>query len=343
MRERFTRRLPLVFGLACVVLHLAILRGEGIPREWLRSIVATLAGGATVFLTGTMCRRMGGGAWAQTLAMIPAIVAPVYLAQRRVFGNEVLDVFFWTLAAAVLARLFVTAEKALWIALGAVLGVGLLNSTNVLWLGFGLAIGLRFSPQRGWYMTVWPWIAGALSLAIFAPHVAWEARNGWPALQSFRSAIAEGAATHSTPAFLWGQLVEMNPVTILVWGAGLVFLLLPGEGRRFRPFALVYLSVLLLRTAFPSSRSSDMAPAYPPLLAAGGVALESWWSSRTRSRQTGASARRGPSAGSTRIESPGRTSPPTSAMPMTAALSTTRPAASCPFVAARSPAFSPSI
>ena len=189
-------------------------------------------------------------------------------------------------------------------------------------------------------MSAWPWIGGAIALAIYSPYLVWQGRNDWPMLQHFRSVIAQQAATHTTAGFLLGQLVEMHPATILVWGSGLVFLLLPGEGRRFRPFALVYLSVLLLRTAFPSSRPSDMASAYPPLLAAGGVALERWIGAL---RQTGASARRGPSGGSTRIESPARTSPPVTTMPMTAALSTTRPDSSRPFVASSSPGWSPSI
>lgn len=378
MRERFTRQLPLVLGLACVALQLALARGSIASQPELDSIgrtqqlawgyadgpplsiallrlvrlifgdsllalrvVPALAGGATVALTGVICRRMGGGAWAQALAMIPAIVAPAYLAQRQVYGKDVLDVFFWTVCAFVLVKLFATGERVLWIALGIVLGVGLLNSTSVLWLGFGLAIGLRLSPQRGWYMSAWPWIAGVLSFLIFAPHLAWQVQHGWPTLQLFRSALGSGAAARAPADFLWGQLSVMNPATILVAACGLVFLFLPGEGRAFRPFAFVFVSVLLLRAVFPGSRPSDLAPAYPPLLAAGGVALTRW--SRRRALHTGASGRRGPSGGSTRIESPGRTSPPTTTIPMTAARSTTRPLSSTPFVAASRPASSLSI
>ena len=137
-------------------------------------LLPALAGAATVYLTGWTCRRMGGGRLAQALAMLSVIVAPAYLFFHHIFSMNAFDVLLWTAAGAVLVRVFDDGDRRLWILLGAVLGLGLLNKISVLWLGFGLLVGLRASrAQRGWYMTSWPWLSGALAFAIFSPHIAW--------------------------------------------------------------------------------------------------------------------------------------------------------------------------
>jgi hypothetical protein len=67
--------------------------------------------------------------------------------------------------------------------LGVVLGIGLLNKLSVLWLGFGLTLGLLLTPSRRLLATPGPWLAAAIALALFSPHVIWQLRNDLPTLE----------------------------------------------------------------------------------------------------------------------------------------------------------------
>ena len=74
--------------------------------------------------------------------------------------------------------------------------------------------------------------------------------------------------------FLLDQFLSMNPGAAPVWIAGLVFGLAGGARTRGRVLALVYVAVFALLLLAGRSRASYLAPAYPSLLALGGVAWE---------------------------------------------------------------------
>ncbi len=247
-----------------------VLLGDSLPA--LRLLPA-LAGAATVWLAGWICWRMRGGPIGQALAMTAAIGAPVLLGANHVYSMNAFDVLFWTLAAAILVRVFDDGDAKLWLLLGVVLGLGLMNKISVLWLGFGLVIGLRFTQQRGWLTTKWPWLAGTIAFAIFAPHVAWQVQRGWPTLEFMRNAVQIKMQPITPPQFLLELLLELNPAALPVWLGGLAFLLLAPAARKHRPLALMFLVILALLMAFRSVRPSYLAAAAPMLFAAGGAAI----------------------------------------------------------------------
>ena len=109
---------------------------------------------------------------------------------------------------------------------------------------------------------------------IVLPHVLWQIANGWPTLEFIRNASADKMQENSVVHFLVDQLTNAHPVTAPVWIAGLCFLLFARKARPYRGLACVYLVPLVILLANRTSRSGYLAPAYPVLLAAGGVALE---------------------------------------------------------------------
>ncbi|HXG56140.1 MAG TPA: hypothetical protein VNJ03_12240, partial [Vicinamibacterales bacterium] len=76
--------------------------------------------------------------------------------------------------------------------------------------------------------------------------------------------------------------MNMHPVTAPVWIAGLCFLLFARNARSYRALACIYLVPLAILLLNRTSRSGYLAPAYPLLCAAGGVALQPWLSTRPR-------------------------------------------------------------
>src|SRR5437867_12080821 len=67
-------------------------------------IVPVLCGVATVVMVGVIGRRLGGGRFAQGLAALCALMAPVFLGQDRYYSMNVFDLLLWTVAVWALVR-----------------------------------------------------------------------------------------------------------------------------------------------------------------------------------------------------------------------------------------------
>jgi hypothetical protein len=238
-------------------------------------VVSALASAAVVWLTGNIARRLGAGAFGEALAMTAAAVAPVMLAFGTFYSMNVFDILFWALAARVTIDVIDDPADRRWIALGVVLGLGLLNKASVLWLGAGLGAGLLLTPARRLLLTRGPWLAGAVAAIFLAPHVWWQVQHGWPTAEFIREASRGKMLTNTPLSFVSDQILNMHPLTLPVWGAGLVALLLDQRLRRWRVLGIAFLAVTVILVVNRTSRSAYLTPAYPMLLAAGGV----WWES----------------------------------------------------------------
>ncbi len=77
------------------------LLGDSLPA--LRLLPA-LAGATTVLLTGLLARAFGGGRFAQALACLAVVLAPVHLVTDHFYSMNTFDTLFWTLASLLLWR-----------------------------------------------------------------------------------------------------------------------------------------------------------------------------------------------------------------------------------------------
>lgn len=238
-------------------------------------LVSVCTGAAVVFLAGWLARELGGGRFAQALAALCALAAPVYLFLFHTFSMNPFDVLFWTLGALVVARIVRTGNGRLWLLFGLVAGLGLLNKHSLLFFGFGVAVGLLLTPERRHLRERWIWLGGAIVAVLVLPHVIWQIRNGWPTAEFIHNATTYKNVPLSPLDFLTEQVMQMNPFTAPVWLAGLGWLLLGRAGRPFRLLGWMYVAAFVVLVS-QSSKAYYLAPAYPVLFAAGGTALESW-------------------------------------------------------------------
>lgn len=234
---------------------------------------AALAGGATVYLAGRMAWRLGGDAAAQMLAALAIAAAPGPMILFGFFSTNAFEILVWTLLADLALALAAGADPRMWIAMGAVAGLGLENKhTTVLFVG-ALAVGLVATSARAQLRRPWPWLGLAVALLLFAPNLAWEARHDWVSLDFYRIANAvKNVPTTSLRAAL-DQVLFMNPVTAVLWIAGLVHLLAAPAARPFRFLGVAFLVLFALVLAVPTSRPDRIAGAYPGLVSAGAVVL----------------------------------------------------------------------
>lgn len=235
---------------------------------------AALVAALSVWLTGRIAARLGAGGFGQALAMAAAAVAPMLLGLGSFYSMNVFDVFFWTLAASIVVDILDRPSASRWLLLGIVLGLGLLNKISVLWLGAGIAAGLVLTSQRRLLLTPGPWIAGAAAALLFAPHVVWQVTHGWPTLEFIRNASAEKMQTSTPLQFLAGQVMNMHPITLPVWLAGLLYLLFSPRAARYRVLAIAFIAVAAILIVNSTSRSGYLAAGYPMLFAAGGTSFD---------------------------------------------------------------------
>jgi hypothetical protein len=234
---------------------------------------AAAAGSATIVLTGLLARELGGGLYAQGLAALAVLAAPVLLSLTGFYSMNAFDLVFWTAGALLVARIARTDDVRLWPAFGVLAGLGLLNKLSMAFFGFGLLVAMALTPLRRHLREPRFWLAGALAAALFLPHLLWQAAHGWPTLEFLRNATATKNVAFSPGAFLAEQVLQMNPFAAPVWLAGLGWTLFAPAGRPFRWLGVLWLAVLGV-LLLQSSKPYYLAPAFPLLLAPGAVAIE---------------------------------------------------------------------
>ncbi|MGV3518906.1 ArnT family glycosyltransferase [Luteitalea sp.] len=279
---------PLVAGLAWLVEHTIGTSVYALRAPMLLALLAVLA------VIAGLVRRLGGGEGAVTIAWVAFALSPYYLYTFHYLSMNAPEVLWWSLAVLLLMR--ATGPRAAaedeppaaeavgptaaianaawpWVAFGVVMGLAALTKVSGLVWGAGLALGLLLSPARRHLRSPWPWAAVAIATVFFLPHVWWQVANDWPTAEFVRNAQATKIVPLAPGTFLREQLSLLGPIgalTALIGFAGLVTRLRHGRGLAV---AVVFVLIVLLAQR---SKAYYAMPAYPVLLAAGGVVLERW-------------------------------------------------------------------
>ncbi|HEV2223844.1 MAG TPA: glycosyltransferase family 39 protein, partial [Candidatus Acidoferrales bacterium] len=264
-----------------------------------------LAAAGKVILAGWMARELGGRRFAQSLAAVAVLVAPIYLTFDSFLSMNSFEPLFWMACAAILMRILNGGSEKLWLLFGVVAGLGILNKHSMLFFGSGIFIGLWLASARREYAKKWIWFGGAIAFLIFLPNLIWEIRNGFPTIALLHAVIGTKYATLTPWQFIWQQTLLTLPLATPIWLAGLWFLLwnpardaasaalhdiehktaygfartrILALGQRstqgiYAPLAWAYVVVLIEMIAL-HGKIYYLAPAYPMLLAAGAVWIE---------------------------------------------------------------------
>lgn len=233
-----------------------------------------LAGAAALFLTGLLTKRLGGGRFAQLATCTAMFIAPVYLRTGNMLAIPSFEPLFWAAGYYLVVRILQDETPRRWYALGLVVGLGMMNKHSMLFFALALAGGVLLTPLRKSLRSVHPHVAAAMALAIFLPNLLWQVANGWPTIGFLVDLNASVMSRISIGQFLAGQVLYLHPVGTVLWVWGLVFLF-SAAGKRYRVLGWIWIIVFCL-LALGKSKIYYLAPAYPALLAAGGIALEAW-------------------------------------------------------------------
>ena len=254
-------------------------------------LLPALAGAALVLMTGWMARDLGGRRFAQGIAALAVLVAPIWLALHSIDTMNALEQLFWTGCAWIVLRIVrddkqevprqatggAAADRPqLWLLFGAVAGVGMLNKHSMAFFAVAVAAAVLLTRERRALRSPWLWLGALLAGVIFLPNLVWIVQHHFPHFEMLANVKREGRDVSLNPLqFLAQQVLLMNPLTLPLWLGGLAWLLFDREGRRYRVLGIAWLGVMA-EMFLLDGRPYYPAPAYPMLLAAGGVALEGW-------------------------------------------------------------------
>ena len=238
-------------------------------------VPSALMAGLVVVLTGLLAAEFGGGRRAQVIAAASAAVSSFLLATAHLLSTTTVDVLIWTLLSWLVVRAL-RDGGAVWLAVGAVAGIGLENKLQPAFLLGALLIGVLAVGPRAALRSRWPWLGGAVALALWAPNLVWQAAHGFP-MFAVAASIAAGGSASSQPWYLFLPflVVLVSPLLVPVWALGWWRLARDPALATWRAFALASALLVVVFMA-TGGKPYYVAGLYPVLLAAGGEPVAAW-------------------------------------------------------------------
>jgi hypothetical protein len=252
----------------------------GHDTMWSLRLISAIAGAAKVFLTGVLCWTLGGGRRAAALAMLGVIAGGVYLGIDGFMSMNSFDPVFWMLCALALIRIVQSASqneiRNWWIVFGLSAGLAFENKDSIAFFLIAMLIALLLTPQRRILANRWFVVAVGLIVLVALPNFLWQVHNHFPTLEWLHDVQASDKDVKLGPLqFFVAQIVTLTPYSILLWGTGVVWLLLEKMTRNYRFLGVFYLVFLAVMMAM-HAKDYYLVPAYPVFFAAGAVAWFAW-------------------------------------------------------------------
>jgi len=239
-------------------------------------IFPAVAEAGLVLMTGAIVRQLGGGRFAQALAALAVLLAPLYLSIGSYLSMNSIEPLLWMGCAMIIIRMVKTGDPRLWLWFGVLAGIGLENKDTMLMFGFALIAGLMLTPQRRLMASRWFIVGGLVAFAIFLPNLIWQIQHHFPHIEMLANIKRSGRNVAVGPiGFIGWQLLGMQPLAAPIWICGLYAFLFSDAARPYRALGYAYLLALLI-LLLTDGRFYYLGPAYPMLMAAGAVAIERW-------------------------------------------------------------------
>jgi hypothetical protein len=235
-------------------------------------VVAVAAQIGCVLLVAALAREFGGGRRAQTIAAACMAASPVAVGASLLLGTTVLDQLLVVATILLTVRALRTRRLAAWIVAGVVAGVALENKQTVVVVIAGLLLGLLLT-RRDALRDAGLWVAGVVALVVWLPNLVWNARNGWPSVDMAREIGDEQGGPLTSFAQLPLAIFAVAGLLVVVWLAGLVWLVRDPAGRPHR-WMVVLGAFALVVFAASAGKLYYAAPTLFPALAAGAVAID---------------------------------------------------------------------
>ncbi len=207
-------------------------------------ILPAIAGSATLVLVCLIVRELGGRLFATALGAAAFLVIPFYLMMNSIFGYDGFDQLGLIAFLYLLVQLIQTENQRLWIALGLVGGIAGMTKVTILYLAPGLLAALLATKLRKQFLTRWPWAGLGVFLAVVSPYLTWQALNSWPTLEYWLGYKSFQLQDVTIPEFMLNTVLGMNPLLVPLYLAGLGWVFLARDGKRYAGLGILFLITL---------------------------------------------------------------------------------------------------
>jgi dolichyl-phosphate-mannose-protein mannosyltransferase len=233
-------------------------------------IFAVLGHAGVVLMTGALVRRLSPTS-STLLACTAAALAPIWLSVGHIMTMNIFEPLFWMGCVLVALAIFDGASEKLWLLFGLLAGLGLENKQSTAFFGGAVVIGLLLTGRRGVFARPWIWLGGVVAFLVALPNILWQYQHHFPMLELLHNIAESGKNAPVTPlSFLGGNAILMNPVTLPLWVAGAVWLLMQP---RFRWLGIAFVALLVWFIVM-KGKIYYFSPMMPVALAAGAIACE---------------------------------------------------------------------
>ena len=234
------------------------------------------AGAVRIVLTAALSRELGSGTLGMAVSALVSACVGGWLIIDHQFSMNAFEPLFWIGCALLIARMIRTGRCRLWLPFGLIAGLGLQNKYSMAVFAAALIAGLLLTPQRRLLFTPWLLVGGAAAFLVSLPNLLWEIANRWPFLQFLHNVSATGKDVILSPAaFLVQQILIVGPGLFPLWIAGLLYLIFGRAVSAYRALGWTFILTIVVFLLTHGKHYYSL-PAYPMLIAAGGLGYERW-------------------------------------------------------------------
>lgn len=245
--------------------------GDALP---MLRLFPALAASGTVYLTGLCAQRLGGSRVAIIIAAFAVIAMPVFLLMGSFYSMNAFEPLIWTSILYFLIRLVQEEDPKYWLVSGVLMGIGLEMKHTIAVYAAAVVVGMLVTNTRRFLWNRW-FLSGLLAcVLLLLPNLIWQIDNGFPSLEFYRNAMVNKNVLRGPLNVVLDQILFANPFALPLWIAGLTYLFLAPEGRKYRFLGYAFLFLLLVMIVSQSSRPDRIGAMYTGLFAAGAVAIE---------------------------------------------------------------------
>lgn len=236
-------------------------------------VLPALAVASTSFLTGYFTLLIGGNRYAQIIAALCYMSAPIMLAFGSFYSMNPFEPLLMIIILIIVLKIIRTGDTKLWIRAGALTGLGIMNKHTFVISAAFLFAALLISSHRKLLFSKWLGAGILIAFIIVIPNLLWQYFNGFPSLE-FYSNITKYKNVPTPPLeFIKAQIMFFSPVIFPVWFAGLIRYFVSKDLKEYRFAAYFFILSFGFMLLSATSRPDRLSFAYPVVFAAGGMAV----------------------------------------------------------------------
>jgi hypothetical protein len=236
-------------------------------------VLPALSMAATVFLTGLLAKRLGGGVVSMLLSGLAVAFLPIFLVFASFYSMNAYEPLIVVSVIFFMVKIVQEDDPRHWLHIGVLAGIGLMMKHTFFLYGFALLLGLFISGKRKLLFNRWLLWGGLACFILVLPNLIWQYVHDFPSLELYRNSFSSKNIEKGYFEVILEQVFFVSPAGFPLWMSGLIALMI-SKGKPYRFMLFAYLFLIIVMVAGRSSRPDRIVSIYIFLLAYGAVAVE---------------------------------------------------------------------